>query len=171
MFLLICACNMILNKHTCLVSTQRRAEAGELSTWSKMRQNTRRYLKRLKDDSHEWLNSMKLWRGDIHLIEGEWGELCPQPYCYFSSRWMVTDLLTKISPSFDICKGCSAQASCLTSPSCASWSCSTWSSSCSCSASSCYPSLLPPTPQGISPTTRTTVREVSLVLSLQLCVA
>lgn len=77
---------MILNEHcTHLPSTQRRAEAGELSTWCKMRQNARRYLKRLKEDSHEWLNSMKLWRGDIHLIEGERGELCPQPQRYFSS--------------------------------------------------------------------------------------
>lgn len=46
-------------------------EARELSSWNQMRKSARRYLRRLKDDSEEWLSSMKLWRGDIHLIEGE----------------------------------------------------------------------------------------------------
>lgn len=70
---------MILNKQCAwLASTQRLAEALELSSFSQLRQSTRRYLRRLKDDSQEWLSSMKLWRGDIHLIEGERWELFPQ---------------------------------------------------------------------------------------------
>lgn len=54
-----------------VVRTQRLAEAGELSSWSQLRRSTRRYLRRLRDDGQEWLSSMKLWRGDIHVIEGE----------------------------------------------------------------------------------------------------
>lgn len=53
------------------VSTQRLEEARELSSWSQLRQSTRRYLRRLRDDAQEWLSSLQLWRGDIHLIEGE----------------------------------------------------------------------------------------------------
>uniref|UniRef100_A0A7N8WXQ1 Transmembrane channel-like protein n=1 Tax=Mastacembelus armatus TaxID=205130 RepID=A0A7N8WXQ1_9TELE len=48
-------------------------EARDLSNWIQWRQNTRRYLKRLKDDAQVWLNSLQLWRGDIHLIEGMFG--------------------------------------------------------------------------------------------------
>ncbi|XP_070768627.1 transmembrane channel-like protein 7 [Enoplosus armatus] len=54
-------------------NTQRLEEARELSSWSQMRQNTRRYLRRLRDEAQEWVSSMKLWRGDIHLIEGMFG--------------------------------------------------------------------------------------------------
>nr|XP_020498466.1 LOW QUALITY PROTEIN: nodal modulator 1-like [Labrus bergylta] len=54
-------------------NTQRLEEARELSSWSHMRRSTRRHLRRLKDDVEEWLNSLKLWRGDIHLIEGMFG--------------------------------------------------------------------------------------------------
>lgn len=54
-------------------NTQRLEEAGELSSWSQMRRSTWRYLRRLKDDGEEWLSSLKLWRGDIHLIEGMFG--------------------------------------------------------------------------------------------------
>ncbi|XP_029355150.1 transmembrane channel-like protein 7 [Echeneis naucrates] len=53
--------------------TQRLEEAQELSSWRLRRKNTRRYLRRLKDDAQEWLSSLKLWRGDIHLIEGMFG--------------------------------------------------------------------------------------------------
>uniref|UniRef100_A0A7N8X7R5 Transmembrane channel-like protein n=1 Tax=Mastacembelus armatus TaxID=205130 RepID=A0A7N8X7R5_9TELE len=53
--------------------TQRLEEARDLSNWIQWRQNTRRYLKRLKDDAQVWLNSLQLWRGDIHLIEGMFG--------------------------------------------------------------------------------------------------
>ncbi|TKS69140.1 Transmembrane channel-like protein 7 [Collichthys lucidus] len=54
-------------------NTQRMAEARELSSWSQLRQRTRRNLRRLREDGQEWLSSMKLWRGDIHLIEGMFG--------------------------------------------------------------------------------------------------
>ncbi|KAM3624208.1 uncharacterized protein V6R79_020676 [Siganus canaliculatus] len=54
-------------------NTQRLAEARTLSSWSQLRQSTRRHLRRLKEDSQEWLSSLKLWRGDIHLIEGMFG--------------------------------------------------------------------------------------------------
>ncbi|XP_022061267.1 transmembrane channel-like protein 7 [Acanthochromis polyacanthus] len=53
--------------------TQRLEEAQELSNWRQWRRSSRRYLRRLKDDTQEWLSSMKLWRGDIHLIEGMFG--------------------------------------------------------------------------------------------------
>ncbi|XP_041789100.1 LOW QUALITY PROTEIN: nodal modulator 1 [Chelmon rostratus] len=54
-------------------NTQRLEEARELSSWSQLRRSTRRYLRRLRDDGQEWLSSLKLWRGDIHLIEGMFG--------------------------------------------------------------------------------------------------
>ncbi|KAM9362494.1 transmembrane channel-like protein 7 [Symphorus nematophorus] len=54
-------------------NTQRLKEAQELSSWSQFRQSTRRHLRRLKEDGQEWLESLKLWRGDIHLIEGMFG--------------------------------------------------------------------------------------------------
>ncbi|XP_071360228.1 transmembrane channel-like protein 7 [Trachinotus anak] len=53
--------------------TQRLEEDLELSSWRQWRQSTRRYLRRLKEDSQEWLSSLQLWRGDIHLIEGMFG--------------------------------------------------------------------------------------------------
>ncbi len=61
----------LINESVWFVSTQRLEEARELSSWSQLRRSTWRYLKRLKDDGQEWLSSLKLWRGDIHLIEGE----------------------------------------------------------------------------------------------------
>lgn len=54
-------------------NTQRLAEARELSSWSQLRQRTRRFLRRLKEDGQECVSSLKLWRGDIHLIEGMFG--------------------------------------------------------------------------------------------------
>ncbi|KAG7485675.1 nodal modulator 1-like [Solea senegalensis] len=53
--------------------TQRLEEARELSSWKQWRQNARRNLRRLKDDAHDLLSSLQLWRGDIHLIEGMFG--------------------------------------------------------------------------------------------------
>ncbi|XP_037620100.1 LOW QUALITY PROTEIN: nodal modulator 1 [Sebastes umbrosus] len=53
--------------------TQRLEEDRELSGLRQLRQSTRRHLRRLRDDAHEWLSSLKLWRGDIHLIEGMFG--------------------------------------------------------------------------------------------------
>lgn len=53
--------------------TQRLEEAQELSNWRQWRRSSRRHLRRLRDDAQEWLSSMKLWRGDIHLIEGMFG--------------------------------------------------------------------------------------------------
>ncbi|KAM8841968.1 transmembrane channel-like protein 7 [Synchiropus picturatus] len=53
--------------------TQRQEEAKELSSWRQWRRNSRRYLRRLKDDVQEWVSSIELWRGDIHLIEGMFG--------------------------------------------------------------------------------------------------
>lgn len=52
---------------------QRLVEAGQLSSWSQWRESTGRYLKRLREDTHEWMCSLKLWRGDIHAIEGMFG--------------------------------------------------------------------------------------------------
>uniref|UniRef100_A0A8C2WCF3 Transmembrane channel-like protein n=1 Tax=Cyclopterus lumpus TaxID=8103 RepID=A0A8C2WCF3_CYCLU len=61
-------------KILCLyVRTQRLEENRELSSLGQRVQSTRRYLRRLGDDAHEWLSSLKLWRGDIHLIEGMFG--------------------------------------------------------------------------------------------------
>lgn len=70
-----------------LASTQRLAEAQELSSWRQFRQSSRRFLKRLKEDGEEWLGSVKLWRSDIHLIEGERKELHPQHQLRLSGRW------------------------------------------------------------------------------------
>lgn len=53
--------------------TQRLEEDRELSSFRQLKQSTRRYLRKLRDDAHEWLSSLKLWRGDIHLIEGMFG--------------------------------------------------------------------------------------------------
>ncbi|XP_033828053.1 transmembrane channel-like protein 7 [Periophthalmus magnuspinnatus] len=52
---------------------QRLEEAGQLSSWSQWRESTRRYLRRLREDAHQWMSSLKLWRGDIHAIEGMFG--------------------------------------------------------------------------------------------------
>eukprot|EP00064_Thunnus_orientalis_P006828 superscaffoldBa00000729_g6847 len=53
--------------------TQRLEDDRELSSWRQWRQSTRRYLRRLRDDAREWLSSLQLWRGHIHLIEGMFG--------------------------------------------------------------------------------------------------
>ncbi|KAM7418652.1 hypothetical protein PAMA_015993 [Pampus argenteus] len=53
--------------------TQRLEDDRELSSWRQWTQSTRRYLRRLGDDAQEWLSSLQLWRGDIHLIEGMFG--------------------------------------------------------------------------------------------------
>nr|XP_033479681.1 nodal modulator 1 [Epinephelus lanceolatus] len=53
--------------------TQRLEDDRELSRVTQLKHNTSRYLRRLKDDAQEWVNSLKLWRGDIHLIEGTFG--------------------------------------------------------------------------------------------------
>uniref|UniRef100_A0A8C9XQ89 Transmembrane channel-like protein n=1 Tax=Sander lucioperca TaxID=283035 RepID=A0A8C9XQ89_SANLU len=55
------------------IRTQRLEEARELSSLRQLRQSTRRHLRRLRDDVYEWLSWLKLWRGDIHLIEGMFG--------------------------------------------------------------------------------------------------
>ncbi|XP_055365682.1 transmembrane channel-like protein 7 isoform X2 [Betta splendens] len=47
--------------------------AHQLSSWGQWSQNTRRCLKRLKDEARASMKSMQLWRGDIHLIEGRFG--------------------------------------------------------------------------------------------------
>ncbi|XP_056891025.1 BOS complex subunit NOMO1 [Takifugu flavidus] len=54
-------------------NTQRLAETQELSSWSQFRRSARRFLRRFKEDGEEWLDSVKLWRSDIHLIEGMFG--------------------------------------------------------------------------------------------------
>ena len=56
-----------------MTRTQRLEDDRELSSWRQWRQSTRRYLRRLRDDAREWLSSLQLWRGHIHLIEGERG--------------------------------------------------------------------------------------------------
>ncbi|KAM7393772.1 hypothetical protein PAMP_020621 [Pampus punctatissimus] len=53
--------------------TQRLEDDRELSSWRQWTQSSRRYLRRLRDDAQEWLSSLQLWRGDIHLIEGMFG--------------------------------------------------------------------------------------------------
>lgn len=70
-----------------LASTQRLAEAQKLSSWKQIRQSTRRLLRRLKEDGQEWLGWVKLWRSDIHLIEGERKELHSQRQLRISRRW------------------------------------------------------------------------------------
>ncbi|KAM6940410.1 transmembrane channel-like protein 7, partial [Xenentodon cancila] len=52
---------------------QRLEDALEFSSWRQWRQNTFRDLRRLKDDVQQWLSSLKLWRRDIHQIEGMFG--------------------------------------------------------------------------------------------------
>ncbi|KAI9523057.1 Nodal modulator 1 [Dissostichus eleginoides] len=54
-------------------NTQRLEEDRELSSWKQLEHSTCRHLRRLRDDVHQWLGSLKLWRGDIHLIEGMFG--------------------------------------------------------------------------------------------------
>ncbi|KAM8879966.1 transmembrane channel-like protein 7 [Spinachia spinachia] len=53
--------------------TQRLEENQELGRLGQLRLSARRFLRRLREDAHEWLSSLKLWRGDIHLIEGMFG--------------------------------------------------------------------------------------------------
>lgn len=52
---------------------QRLEDAGQLSSWSQWRKSTHRNLRKLRDDALEWVDSLKLWRGDIHAIEGMFG--------------------------------------------------------------------------------------------------
>ena len=54
-----------------VLSVQRLKQAQDLSSWTQWRQSTRRSLRRLREDAQEWLSSLELWRGDIHLIEGK----------------------------------------------------------------------------------------------------
>ncbi|XP_034043319.1 transmembrane channel-like protein 7 [Thalassophryne amazonica] len=54
-------------------NAQRLEQTQTLSSWRKWRKRVRHYVRRLKDDAQEWLSSMKLWRSDIHLIEGMFG--------------------------------------------------------------------------------------------------
>ncbi|XP_034095087.1 transmembrane channel-like protein 7 [Gymnodraco acuticeps] len=54
-------------------NTQRLEEDRELSSLKQLEHSTRRHLRRLRDDVHQWLGSLKLWRGDIHVIEGMFG--------------------------------------------------------------------------------------------------
>ncbi|XP_060939472.1 transmembrane channel-like protein 7 [Limanda limanda] len=53
--------------------TQQLEEARDLSSWRQWKQNTGRNLRKLRDDAKDWLSSLQLWRGDIHLIEGMFG--------------------------------------------------------------------------------------------------
>lgn len=77
-----------------LASTQRLAEAQKLSNWRQLRQGTRRFLRRVKEDGEEWLDSVKLWRSDIHLIEGERKKLHPQHQLRIScGSWNVFQTL------------------------------------------------------------------------------
>lgn len=99
-----------------LTSTQRLAEAQELNRWRQMRQSIHRYLRRMREDGQERLSSIKLWRGDIHLIEGERQVLvsCMTKYS------LAVNPLFQLLRFFHAWQGCSARGSCLTSPSCAS---------------------------------------------------
>ncbi|XP_060716442.1 transmembrane channel-like protein 7 [Tachysurus vachellii] len=49
---------------------QQDRELGVCSPW---RISTRHYLKRMKEDSMVLMNTLQLWRSDIHLIEGMFG--------------------------------------------------------------------------------------------------
>ncbi|XP_061578826.1 BOS complex subunit NOMO1 [Cololabis saira] len=52
---------------------QQLEDALEFSSLRQWRQNTFRHLRRLKVDAQQWLSSLKLWRRDIHQIEGMFG--------------------------------------------------------------------------------------------------
>lgn len=54
-------------------NVERMEQARDLSSWKQWRQNTHHSLKRLKEDCMELLSRLKLWRGDIHVIEGMFG--------------------------------------------------------------------------------------------------
>uniref|UniRef100_A0A667Y7T1 Transmembrane channel-like protein n=1 Tax=Myripristis murdjan TaxID=586833 RepID=A0A667Y7T1_9TELE len=56
------------------------------------RQSTRRTLRRLREDAQEWLSSLQLWRGDIHLIE----ELS-SPALFWSTGMFGTGILSYFS--------------------------------------------------------------------------
>jgi len=66
----VCVCVCVL-----LYREQRLKQDQKLSHWRQRRRSVHRSLKRLRDDAQERLNSLVLWRGDIHLIEGERGEV------------------------------------------------------------------------------------------------
>uniref|UniRef100_A0A667Y7V5 Transmembrane channel-like protein n=1 Tax=Myripristis murdjan TaxID=586833 RepID=A0A667Y7V5_9TELE len=53
---------------------------------------TRRTLRRLREDAQEWLSSLQLWRGDIHLIE----ELS-SPALFWSTGMFGTGILSYFS--------------------------------------------------------------------------
>ncbi|XP_023189394.1 LOW QUALITY PROTEIN: nodal modulator 1-like [Xiphophorus maculatus] len=52
---------------------QRTEERKYLISCRQWKAGARRYMKRLTDDAHTFLSSMKLWRSDIHQIEGMFG--------------------------------------------------------------------------------------------------
>lgn len=52
---------------------ERSEKNQDLNSWRQWRQSARRYVRRMKDDFETFLSSMKLWRGDIHQIEGMFG--------------------------------------------------------------------------------------------------
>uniref|UniRef100_A0A3P9MTU8 Transmembrane channel-like protein n=1 Tax=Poecilia reticulata TaxID=8081 RepID=A0A3P9MTU8_POERE len=52
---------------------QRMEERNDLICCSQWREDARRHMKRLTDNAHVFLSSMKLWRSDIHQIEGMFG--------------------------------------------------------------------------------------------------
>lgn len=52
---------------------QRRQQDSRLGGLSQWRRSFRRSLRRLRDDTVDWLKGLQLWRGDIHVIEGMFG--------------------------------------------------------------------------------------------------
>ncbi|XP_063064130.1 BOS complex subunit NOMO1 [Engraulis encrasicolus] len=52
---------------------QRREQDRKLGGWSQWRRSMRRSLRRMRDDGMDWLRSLELWRGEIHVIEGMFG--------------------------------------------------------------------------------------------------
>lgn len=62
------------------IRAHRLEQDRELSSWRQWRQSTRRDMRRLKEDALEWLGSLELWRGDIHMIEGERGVIDEMPW-------------------------------------------------------------------------------------------
>uniref|UniRef100_A0A3B5LWP9 Transmembrane channel-like protein n=1 Tax=Xiphophorus couchianus TaxID=32473 RepID=A0A3B5LWP9_9TELE len=52
---------------------RRMEERKNLISCRQWKAGARRYMKRLTDDAHTFLSSMKLWRSDIHQIEGMFG--------------------------------------------------------------------------------------------------
>ena len=50
---------------------QRREQDRRLGGWSQWQRSMRRSLRRMRDDGLDLLRGLELWRGDIHVIEGE----------------------------------------------------------------------------------------------------